>query len=204
MAEPVSRIRTVQIAETSVTILHVLYLLQRNSRGRTYGDSLVLWVRSRKIFINEASLLTSRWAFHPGKTPPFTPYAVQLAGATAVQIQNERLNRSDDDGFGESDEIGSDASWVSQIRSYLKNMGMSDDRIASSDKMLRQVVRDLLLKHWNIVEAIAQELATIVPSKKPTPGVKLPELSAPEIGITVQKVDQLFYDKVKTLLASNE
>jgi hypothetical protein len=155
-----------------------------------------------KIFLNDALLLTTQWTFHSGKTPPFIPYAVQLAGSIAVQIQNEKFNRSDDDGFGISDETGSDANWVASICAYLKRMGMTNDWIADTDKRLRQIVHQLLHQHWDVVEAIARETEKIVPSARPILGANLPELSATEIGKAIESVDKTFYEQVIALLKS--
>jgi len=153
-----------------------------------------------KIYIHKSLLLTTNWNFDPRKTAPVVPYAIQLAGSIAVQIQNEKLNTSDDDGFGIADIAGSDANWIKRIGNYLKLMGLSDDELAKLDETLRQIVRETLLTRWAVVEAIASEAASIMPSTPPIND--LPQLSATQIAQAVEQADPMFYSGVKAYLTS--
>jgi hypothetical protein len=157
-----------------------------------------------RIYINEKLLFTATWAFDPAKTPPCIPYAIQLAGSIAVQIQNEKIGRSDEDGFGGADEPGSDANRVSSVRAYLGRMGMSDTSLDALDADIRRIVRHTPLRHWVVVQAIAREAASIIPlTPSIQPASNMAQLSASRLGKVIQTADMTFYESVKDYLRSS-
>jgi hypothetical protein len=120
---------------------------------------------------------------------------MKVAGAIAVQIQNERGGTADDDGFGRTDDPESDAYCIERLRSYWMSLGMTDRQVKACDTKLRAFVKGALSRHWLIVEALAAEIATLKPSGPP--------LMSARIGEIINALDPTFYGQVKAHLLAD-
>ena len=120
---------------------------------------------------------------------------MKVAGAIAVQIQNERDGRVDDDGFGKADDAESDAYCIECLHSYWMSLNMTEHQIKACDTKLRTFVKEALSQYWLIVEALAAEIATLKPSGPP--------VTSARIGEIINALDPTFYGQVKAHLLTD-
>ncbi len=149
----------------------------------------------RAVLVKPTNKYTARCELVPTQAIPRAVYAMKLAGAIAVQIQNERDGRADDDGFGKTDDPESDAHCIERLRLYWMSLGMTDDQVKACDTKLRTFVKAALSRFWLIVEALAMKIATLRPSGPP--------LTAARIGEMVNALDPTFYGQVKAHLLTD-
>jgi hypothetical protein len=150
----------------------------------------------REVLIKPSGKYTARCEFSPTQEAPSAVYMMKVAGAVAVQIQNEKLGLADDDGFGKPDDAESDAYCTERLRLYWRALCMTDNQVKACDVKLRENVKLKLSSLWPVVEALAVEIATLRPSGRP--------LTAARIGETISAVAPTFYDSVKAHLLMND
>jgi hypothetical protein len=141
------------------------------------------------VLIKSTGKYTARCELVPTQAIPREVYAMKVAGAIAVQIQNEKYGRSDDDGFGKADDPESDAYCIERLRVYWMALNMTDAQVDACDIKFRTFVRNALTNYWPIVEVLANEITILKPSGPP--------LSAARIGEIVNAFDPAFYNRVK-------
>jgi hypothetical protein len=149
----------------------------------------------REVLIKPPGKYTVRCEFSPTQAAPSAVYMMKVAGAIAVQIQNERLGLADDDGFGKPDDAESDAYCTKRLRLYWLSLCMTDSQIKACDAGLRANVKLALSRLWPVVEALAVDIATLTPGGQP--------LTATQIGKTISAVAPTFYGSVKAHLLTN-
>jgi hypothetical protein len=143
----------------------------------------------KEVLIKPAGKYTARCELIPTQAIPRAVYAMKLGGSVAVDIQNEKEAKTDDNGFGNVDDSESDAYCIACLDLYWNALGMTDDQILECGTKLRAFVKSALSRCWPLVEALAQEIATLTPSGPP--------VSAVRIGDILQTVEPAFYEKVK-------
>jgi hypothetical protein len=147
------------------------------------------------VLIKSTGKYAARCELVPTQAVPRAVYAMKVAGAIAVQIQNEKFGTTDDDGFGKGDDPESDAYCVERLRSYWMSLNMIDAQVSACDSRLRTFVKSALSHHWPIVEALANEIASLKPSGPP--------LTTARIGQIVNALEPTFYEQVKAHLVTN-
>jgi hypothetical protein len=146
------------------------------------------------VLIKSTGKYTARCELVPTQAIPRAVYAMKVAGAVAVQIQNEMYGRSDDDGFGKPEDAQSDAYCIERLRLYWMSLNMTDADVDACDNKLRTFVRNALSHYWPIVEALANEIAILTLSG--------PLLMATRIGEIINALDPAFYNQVKANLVT--
>jgi hypothetical protein len=102
----------------------------------------------RAVLVKPTGKYTARCELVPTQAIPRAVYAMKLAGAIAVQIQNERHGVADDDGFGKTGDPESDAYCIERLRLYWISLCMTDDQLKACDTKLRTFVYARLLQFW--------------------------------------------------------
>ena len=141
------------------------------------------------VLIKPSLKYAARCEISPTQTVPIAVYGLKIAGSVAVDIQNEKTSRNDDNGFGEITDLESDAASVDCIIRYWKNLSMTDEAIGTLADKWRASVKQGLLEHWCTVEALAKKIAQLT--------LAAPSLSASEIGKIVRDTEPAFYEQVK-------
>jgi hypothetical protein len=142
------------------------------------------------VLIKSSHKPAARCYFDPMEQKPLAVYSMKMAGMVAVEINNAKHGRSDDNGFGKPDDPESDAYCVECLKVYLMAF-MDENRVRQYYAHLRAKVRDDLCGKWPLVEALAAQFATLGPEQC---------LTAARIGEIIKSHDQGFYDENKNLL----
>jgi hypothetical protein len=146
----------------------------------------------KEVLIKPAGKYAARCEFIPTQAIPRAVYAMKLAGSIAVDIQNAKETKTDDDGFGTVQDEESDAYCIACLELYWSALGMTESDVADCRSKLQSFVNSALLRYWPMVEALAQKIATLTP-----PG---PPVTARQIGEIIQTVEPAFHEKVKAHL----
>jgi hypothetical protein len=149
-----------------------------------------------EVVIKSSNKYAARCEFNPTRTPPIAVYGMKIAGSLAVDIQNDRERRNDDNGFGDGTDLESDAATVERLARYWKGLGMSDVEIGEFDTQIRSSVSKGLLDRWGTLEAIAKEIAQLKTRSRSV-------VSASQIAEIVCATDPDFYEQVKTQLVTH-
>ena len=149
----------------------------------------------KEVLIKPAGKYAARCEFIPTQAIPRAVYAMKLAGSIAVDIQNEKEAKIDDNGFGTVQDEESDAYCIECLELYWSALGMAESDIGDCRSKLRSFVKSALLRYWPIVEALAQKIATLTQSGPP--------VTATRIGEIIQTVEPAFYEKVKAHLLTS-
>jgi hypothetical protein len=133
------------------------------------------------IFVDANGLATTRVSFEPRKTLPWMVFSQKVAGAIAVEIQNERQGLNDDIGFGEPTNQLHDAWTAARILQYLADIAPGFD-VAWADASMRAATRENLIARWNVVEAIAREVEPVLVGGGVLTGNRINEIIQAEMG----------------------
>jgi hypothetical protein len=144
------------------------------------------------VFVKPGGICTTRTSFDPAKTMPCLIYGMKIAGSIAVDIQNQKEGKSDDDGFGAFEDPESDAAWTARITSYLSGIGITPPQLQDFEQQMRTIIRRMLIEKWSAVEALAHEIARSIAGGA--------ALNAVKIGEIFRTTDPTFYEMIKANL----
>jgi hypothetical protein len=97
-----------------------------------------LWVGLGCV-VKSTGKYMARCELVPTQAIPRAVYAMKVAGAVAVQIQNEKYGRSDDDGFGKPGDAQSDAYCIERLRLYWMSLNMTDADVDACENKMRTI-----------------------------------------------------------------
>jgi hypothetical protein len=115
------------------------------------------------VFINSEGFATTRVSYDPAKMMPTAVYCQKIAGAIAVEIQNEHEHRSDDNGFGDETNPDHDAYTARKVVEYLKAIAPNFDA-SEFEASHRESVKKTLASRWTAVETVAAKIAIAITS----------------------------------------
>jgi hypothetical protein len=144
------------------------------------------------IFVDKRGKYSSQFVFDPTHTPPLPIYAMKIGGYIAVEVQNEKLRRHDDHGFGTKDQWDSDATAVECMKLYWKNQEMTAVQIDEFEITMRNSIKQTLQDHGATLEALALQIERL--------SLVSPHLGSAMIGAIIKDIEPKFYEAIKAQL----
>ena len=94
----------------------------------------------KEVLIKPAGKYAARCEFIPTQAIPRAVFTLKLAGSIAVDIQNEKEAKIDDNGFGTVQDEESDAYCIECLELYWSALGMAESDIGDCRSKLRSFV----------------------------------------------------------------